>query len=567
MPDNHSPLAWANIRCPGLTPAAKHIQRIVQELPRRWAVYAYKHGRELLWVVLVGGTGTGKSTIFNAICGQGLSATGVERPKTLGPIVCAHRQAPVQDDFPFESVAVRSHSAEGEISSPRPGAPGDLLIIEHSREDLAHLAIVDTPDLDSLEVRNRAIVEDLYLLADAVVFVTSQEKYADEVPFQFLQRIRLDGKICFVLLNKAEKVLRWEDLNASLVEQGVSMARDFLWVLPYIPANPSEQLRRQEEFKGFLAVFLAQLARETMPQVFALERQRRTRALREQLGELIELLEHEHGEARAWLGRLEALHKSVCDKLLDQQRKHFDQESRDYLQAEVRALFSKYDVLRKPRRFVFKILLSPLKLLGLQTQGRQESRRDVLLRIRKKLNLEPIMAAVEKLNRSVLENLSPSDPNAPLYRTLRQSGIKLSDEEIRARVWDEQEKLAVWLEDTFNQLAQGIPKSKEWGIYSTSVLWGALILSFETAIGGGITFLEAALDSVLAPFVTKGAVELFAYQELHKIARQLAKRYQEGVLSVLHEQRDRYVEGIQSLTTPKGTMDELEALRHSLAAA
>ena len=71
----------------------------------------------------------------------------------------------------------------------------------------------------------------------------------------------------------------------------------------------------------------------------------------------------------------------------------------------------------------------------------------------------------------------------------------------------------------------------------------------------------------MAPFVTKGAVELFAYQELHKIARQLAKRYQEGVLSVLHEQRDRYVEGIQSLTTPKGTMDELEALRHSLAAA
>ncbi len=565
IPSQQSPLAWKTIRCPGLTAGAKTINGILQHLPKRWEVYSYKHARELLWVVFVGGTGTGKSTIFNAICGKRLSETGVERPKTFGPIIYAHRDAPIEGDFPFKSVAIKSQSADDEMSTPRSGAPGDLLIIEHCREELAHVAIVDTPDLDSLEVRNRAIVEDLYLLADVIVFVTSQEKYADEVPFQFLQRINRDGKICFVLLNKAEELLKREELNASFKEQGINLAKYFLWIFPYIPSNPSEELREKEEFKGFLTVFFAELAKSRMPDVLERERQRRTRILEEQIRELIDLLKREQGEVRNWLESLEVLHRSVCAKLLEQQQKHFDEESRDYLQEEVRTLFSKYDVLRKPRRFVSRIILSPLKLLGLQTERRQESHDDALLRIRKKLNLEPIMAAVEKFNRSVLENLSPSEENAPLYRILRKSEMRLSDDEIKAKVWDEQEKLAVWLEDTFKKLARGIPKSKEWGIYSTSILWGALILSFETAIGGGITFLEAALDSALAPFVTKGAVELFAYQELQKIARELTKRYREGVLSVLHEQRDRYTEGLKSLTTPKRTIDELEALRRSLA--
>lgn len=564
MPNQQNPVAWETIRSPGLAAGANKINRILEVLPKQWEVYSYKHARELLWVVFVGGTGTGKSTIFNAICGKPLSETGVERPKTFGPIIYAHRDAPIRDDFPFTAVAIKSQSGEDELTVPRSGAPGDLLIIKHSREEMAHLAIVDTPDLDSLEVRNRAVVEELYLLADGVVFVTSLEKYADEVPFQFLQRINRDGKICFMLLNKAREPLKWEDLNVSFKEQGVNFSEDLLWVLPYIPSHPSEHLRDESSFKHFLSVFFTELAKNKMPDLLERERQRRTRMLGDQVRELTDLLKRERGEVRNWLERLEVHHKAVCATLLEQQQKHFNEESRDYLQEEIRTLFSKYDVLRKPRRFVSSIILSPLKLLGLQVGKRQESHEDALLRIRKKLNLEPILAAVGKFNRSVLENLSPSEESAPLYRVLREPKIMLNDNEIKAKVWEEQEKLAVWLEETFKQLAQGIPKSKEWGIYSTSILWGALILSFETVIGGGITFLEAALDSALAPFVTKGAVELFAYQELQKIARELAKRYREGVLSVLHEQRNRYIEGVKSLTTPQKTIDDLEELWLSL---
>lgn len=565
QPQQRFPFSREKIKCPGLTAGAKEVNRLLEQMPKRWAVYAYKHSRELLWVVFVGGTGTGKSTIYNALCEKPLSETGVERPKTFGPIVYAHRNAPVAADFPFDSMTVTSRSPEDELLSPQAGTAGDLVILQHAREDLAHIALVDTPDLDSLEVRNREIVEDLYLLSDAVVFVTSQEKYADEVPFQFLKRIHQDGKICFLLLNKAEDVLTSREVAVSFREQGVDFAQSRFWVLPYVPLRPSEQLRENQHFKDFVTAFFTEVGGNRAPVVLQNERIRRIKKLKEQTRLLVDLLGKERQAAKGWTAQLETLFQAVCRDLLEQQAKHFDEESRDYLQEEIRRLFSKYDVLGKPRRFISQLVLSPLRLLGLWSQRRQESHSDALLRIRERIDLTPIQAAVEKLNRAVLENLSPADEQSPLYHLLRNPEMKVSDEEIKAKVWEEQDKLAVWLESTFRQMAQGIPKGKEWGIYSTSILWGALIVSFEAAIGGGITLLEAALDSALAPFVTKGAVELFAYQELQKIARELAIRYQDGVLSVVRLQEDRYKQGLQSLLTSQQAMDDLDALQRSLA--
>jgi hypothetical protein len=93
------------------------------------------------------------------------------------------------------------------------------------------------------------------------------------------------------------------------------------------------------------------------------------------------------------------------------------------------------------------------------------------------------------------------------------------------------------------------------------LLWGILILSFETVVGGGFTVIDAALDAAIAPFVTKGAVELFAYHEIQKVAKELATRYQDGLVSVLNQQRDRYKQCIQTLITP---MEDLKTLRSSL---
>ena len=61
--------------------------------------------------------------------------------------------------------------------------------------------------------------------------------------------------------------------------------------------------------------------------------------------------------------------------------------------------------------------------------------------------------------------------------------------------------------------------------------------------------------------MTKGAVELFAYHEIQKVARELARRYQDGLLSVMKEQEKRYEACLDSLLPAEKVLEELSATR------
>jgi GTPase SAR1 family protein len=164
------------IKAPGLTKASHEIPSLARNVRKGMNILKYKQGMPCLWVVFLGGTGTGKSTLFNALCGGPLSETGVERPKTCGPILYAPKGCPVEKDFPLPGTELCKETCEAAGLKAATGSAGRLMILEHTRNELSHLALVDTPDLDSVEIENRQIAEDLFLLSDAVIFVTSQEK-------------------------------------------------------------------------------------------------------------------------------------------------------------------------------------------------------------------------------------------------------------------------------------------------------------------------------------------------------------------------------------------------------
>ncbi|MDY6881817.1 MAG: GTPase domain-containing protein [Thermodesulfobacteriota bacterium] len=549
------------IRCPGLTSGMAEIDRLAKELPKKLAVYTYKLSMPYSWVVFLGGTGTGKSTLFNAFCGMPLSETGVERPKTCGPILFAHKNCPLENGFPFGPVEIEYLSSRDFGAKGVNGQPGHLLVLQHDRQEWEHLIVVDTPDLDSVETANRRMALDLYLLSDASIFVTSQEKYADEIPYQLLQRISHEKTPCFFILNKAQDRSSIEEVAVTLKTHGVSFGKEHVWSIPFAPLCSWEWIAEQRVFHDFIDRFSAEFSAEKA-EGFREEHHRIRRAdLGSGLGRLIELIQREELAAGQWLDRLDALHQEMSQELIREQKDRFTTESRGYLQNEIRRLFTKYDVLAKPRRLAKALLLTPFRLLGFRSKGDRKEHEQGLLKVRKKIDLTPVQMSILKFNRLVLENLSPSDENAPLFLRLRDPDVSMSDQEIKQVVWAEQDHMAAWLEETFNRLSEGIPKTKEWGIYSTSLLWGILILSFETVVGGGFTVIDAVLDAALAPFITKGAMELFAYHEIQKVAKELAKRYQEGLVSVLRRQRDRYEECLEALITP---VADLEALRRSL---
>ena len=557
---------WKSLKWPGLTPSAPKIRELAAQIPVQLAALDYKHSRHFLWAVFIGGTGTGKSTLFNALIGTPLSETGVERPKTCGPLVYAHKNTPIEKDFPFAPAGIERVMIDLVPPSGYAGMPGQLLVLDHDREELSHLVIVDTPDLDSLELKNRQMVEDLQLLADVVIFVASQEKYADEVPFRFLSRLHLGAKPYYLLLNKAEDGLTAEEVLDGLHGQGLKVGADRFWMLPYLASSPSVALAGSARFTHFKATLLRQLSKAQTPEHIRQERRRAVGEARSAIGLLLDLLQQEADAASKWTEQLELFSEIACQTLLAKQEERFVTESRAHIQREIRKHFSKYDLLATPRRFVSEIIRMPLRLLGLWPEEKPPGSEQDLVEIFRTADLTMIQAAVESFNRSILEKLSPQDQTAALYDRLRDPTLVLTGEAIQRQMKEEQDHLMRWLEETFQRLAEGIPKSKELGIYSTSILWGALIIALETAIGGGISLLEAVLDTAVAPFVTKGAVDLFAYHELQKIVRELGEHYQQALTASLRLQHQRYRDGLQALMVSPQALQEIKAVMKGIEA-
>jgi energy-coupling factor transporter ATP-binding protein EcfA2 len=133
-----------------------------------------------LLAVVGGSTGAGKSTLVNSLVGTTVSESGVLRPTTRSPVL-VHNAA---DESWFREKQVLPDLERVNRSTSDPGAL--QLIASHSIP--AGLAILDAPDIDSVEAQNRTLAAELLAAADLWLFVTSAARYADQVPWDFLHR-------------------------------------------------------------------------------------------------------------------------------------------------------------------------------------------------------------------------------------------------------------------------------------------------------------------------------------------------------------------------------------------
>ena len=70
----------------------------------------------------------------------------------------------------------------------RTRATGDPGALQLAADNVPEgLAILDAPDIDSVEERNRVLAAELLAAADLWLFVTSAARYADQVPWEFLK--------------------------------------------------------------------------------------------------------------------------------------------------------------------------------------------------------------------------------------------------------------------------------------------------------------------------------------------------------------------------------------------
>src|SRR5215203_2106197 len=145
-------------------------------------------------IVVGGSTGAGKSTLLNSLVGSVVSPAGVLRPTTRAPVLAFH-----PDDLEwFEGARVLPGLPRASGGEARPGtvqlAPTESLP--------QGLALLDSPDIDSVLAENRALAGQLLAAADGWLFVTTAARYADAVPWEFLRAARDRGTALSLVLNR-----------------------------------------------------------------------------------------------------------------------------------------------------------------------------------------------------------------------------------------------------------------------------------------------------------------------------------------------------------------------------
>ncbi|GAB2987003.1 dynamin family protein [Nocardioides montaniterrae] len=133
-----------------------------------------------LLAVVGGSTGAGKSTLVNTLVGHRVTVPGVLRPTTKSPVL-VHNPADSQwfgadrllPDLRRVATATTDQQSIQLVSTD--AVPKGL-------------AILDAPDIDSVDERNRELAGQLLAAADLWLFVTSAARYSDQIPWDYLKQ-------------------------------------------------------------------------------------------------------------------------------------------------------------------------------------------------------------------------------------------------------------------------------------------------------------------------------------------------------------------------------------------
>jgi GTP-binding protein EngB required for normal cell division len=139
-------------------------------------------------VVLLGGTGVGKSALFNALIGRNQASP------TSDDVRCFTQQ-------PFVAVSAQDR--------PLLNLPGEL-DPQYIDVDLGGIALIDTPDIDGALKENWHVTRSIVRRADIVVYVTMPDRRSE---FQVHQELLAWASLkrWFFVLNKADQVSRVVD--------------------------------------------------------------------------------------------------------------------------------------------------------------------------------------------------------------------------------------------------------------------------------------------------------------------------------------------------------------------
>jgi GTP-binding protein EngB required for normal cell division len=166
--------------------ALAEARRVVDQADRRLAISG-----SATVVALAGATGSGKSSIFNALSGTELATVGVRRPTT------AHAMASSWGEESAEELLDWLQIPRRHVLTADPALDAAL----------DGLVLLDLPDHDSTELDHRMEVDRLVRLVDEFIWVVDPQKYADAaIHDRYLKPLAQHADVMMIILNQVDKL-------------------------------------------------------------------------------------------------------------------------------------------------------------------------------------------------------------------------------------------------------------------------------------------------------------------------------------------------------------------------
>ena len=207
--------------CPTEVPASLSIpaHKALDAVAQRLAL-----GVDHTVVALFGGTGSGKSSLFNALTQLDFADVGARRPTTSRAAACSWGDAagPLLD---FLGV-----STERRIRR-------DSILDAEDQGSLAGLVLLDVPDYDSVTTEHSLQVDRLVPLADILVWVVDPQKYADAALHDgYLRGLGARQEDMLLLVNQVD-TLPESGLASLLDDVGSLLKKDGLSRVQVLPVS------------------------------------------------------------------------------------------------------------------------------------------------------------------------------------------------------------------------------------------------------------------------------------------------------------------------------------------
>lgn len=198
-----------------------------------------------------GATGSGKSSLFNAVIGHPLARAAATRPTTSEPLAAVWGADGSESLLDWLEVS-RRHQLDGPAAGTEPPGPWSRLLHQHwgqprgrqagrttsrQNEQPGGLILLDLPDFDSIAVRHREIVTRLAGQVDVLVWVVDPQKYADAALHrEFLEPLAAHRGVTLVVLNQIDRLAE-ADVGAVTASLRGILAQDGLARVPVYPAS------------------------------------------------------------------------------------------------------------------------------------------------------------------------------------------------------------------------------------------------------------------------------------------------------------------------------------------